>query len=99
MHSRHFICELLLLGMVLIPWSCRRTEEQEPEPRTTTAEGGAILFEPAVALIRDDDTKSTLINSVNSGAHSNSFRVFCRRVGEGRHTLLFGDDGTQVPWN
>lgn len=99
MHSRHFICKLLLLGLVLIPWSCRRTEELEPEPRTTTAEGGAILFEPAVALIRDDDTKSTLINSVNSGAHSNSFRVFCRRVGEGKHTLLFGDDGTQVTWN
>jgi len=97
MRNRHFIYKLLLLGLILIPWSCTRTQEQEPQ--TIEGEDGAIRFDPAVAMVRDDDTKSTMINGVNTGGHSNSFRVFCRRVGEGKHNLLFGDDGTQVTWN
>lgn len=96
MQARPFISKLLFLGMMLILWGCGRMEE--PLPSNGEVDGNAILFDPGIALLRSDDTKTSTLIDRDLGT-GDKFRVFCRRVGEGKNTLLFGENGTRVSWN
>ena len=86
MLQRRYIFCLLLIGMALLVAGCHRADPEGPE-----AAGEGIGFDAGVSVL----TRSTLIN-VETFSHGQSFKVFGRRTGEGRESVLFGANGTDV---
>lgn len=86
MLQRRFIFNLLLTGMALLFAGCRRTDPEGPE-----AAGDGIGFDAGVSVL----SRSTLFAS-ETFSNGQSFKVFGRRTGEGRETVLFGANGTDV---
>lgn len=85
LHNR-YIYVLLLLGMTLLCAGCHWADPEGPEDT-----GDGIGFDAGVCLL----TRSTLITGTtfSNGQH---FKVFGRRTGEGKNSVLFGADGTDV---
>ena len=82
-----------MLGALLLAGSCTRTLDP-----ANGNDYGAIGFDVAVVLHADDATKSSTLNENTRFALGEKFRVYGRRVGEGRNTRIFGNDGELVEW-
>ena len=93
MKIKNLIRTWMMLGALLLAGSCERLHEPGGP-----ADGGAIGFVAEVALVADG-TKASTLNTRTSFEDDNKFRVYARRVGEGRNTRLFGDSGTLVTCN
>ena len=83
--KRNILLTVMLLGLPLLQLNCSRTEPDE------YTDGAVIRFDAGVDLL----SRSTL-NESTSFTDGQKFRVFGRRVGEGKNTNLFGDSGTVV---
>lgn len=83
----------MMLGALLLAGSCERLNEPGVQ-----ADGGAIGFVTEVAIVADE-TKGSTLDQRTSFEDGDKFRVYARRVGEGRDTRVFGDSGTLVEWD
>lgn len=86
MLTRRYISALILVGMALLFPGCHGADPEGPE-----AAGEGIGFDAGVSQL----TRSTLTTatSFSNGQH---FKVFGRRTGEGKESVLFGANGTDV---
>ena len=93
MKIKNLIRTWMMLGALLLAGSCERLHEPGGQ-----ADGGAIGFVAEVALVADG-TKASTLDTRTSFEDGDKFRVYGRRVGEGRNTRVFGDSGTLVEWD
>ncbi|MBR6457476.1 MAG: fimbrillin family protein [Bacteroidales bacterium] len=83
----------MMLGALLLSAGCSRGLDPTPE----SAGGGAIGF-TAEVILSGDETKSGTLNEATAFTDGQQFRVYGRRIGEGRNTRVFGNDGTLVAY-
>ena len=81
----------MILGALLLSAGCSRTLDPAPE----SAGSDSIGF-VAEVLMTGDDTKSSTLNDATSFSDGQQFRVYGRRIGEGRNTRIFGLEGVLV---
>ena len=94
MKKRTLILIWMMLGALLLAGSCAQVNEPVPQDGD-----GTIGFEAEVSLTREAETKSSTLNTATTFSDGQKFRVYARRVGEGRNTRVFGDNGTLVEWD
>lgn len=83
----------MMLGALLLAGSCERLHEPGGQPSDSV-----IGFVADVAIVADE-TKGSTLDQRTSFDDGDMFRVYARRIGEGRNTRVFGDDGTLVEWD
>ena len=95
MQKRTLILIWIMLGAMLLAWSCQRLRE----PVSQEGEVSAIGFVAEVTMTQEAGTKSSTLNTNTTFDDGDEFRVYGRRIGEGRNTRVFGNDGTLVEWD
>ena len=86
MKTRPLILVLLMLA------ACSKAVEP-------AVESGTIGFEAGVSLLREDGTKASELITATAFEDGDVIRVFGRRVGEGKNTRIFGNDGAEVTYD
>lgn len=94
MKKRMLIGIWMMLGALLLAGGCARMQE----PVVPESAGMAIGFNAGITLISEQGTKSTL-NTNATFSSGQQFRVYGRRLGEGKNTRVFGNTGTLVEWD
>lgn len=94
MKKQLFIWIWMMLGVLLLARSCAGTLDP-----ASGNDYGSIGFDAGIVLHADDATKSSTLNTNTTFDDGEEFRVYARRIGEGRNTRVFGDDGTLVEWD
>lgn len=84
----------MMLGALLLATSCGRALDP-----ANGSDYGSIGFDAGIMLHADDATRASTLNTNTSFDDGEEFRVYGRRIGEGKNTRVFGDDGALVEWD